>query len=159
MDHPDFTSEESFKVHTRWIETDFANTLLAAARAEPTPDASFYRTVMEIDGRRVTLGLPAELLSGLQPRVSGDGVVAVSKAEAAEDVGAVPSPIAGTLQSWRVTDGSEVRQGDVIAVMEAMKMEMQVAAPCTGRITLHALVGCYLNAGAALAHIKTITQV
>ena len=159
MDHPDFTSEESFKVHTRWIETDFANTLLAAARAEPTPDASFYRTVMEIDGRRVTLGLPAELLSGLQPRGSGDGVVAVSKAEAAEDVGAVPSPIAGTLQSWRVTDGSEVRQGDVIAVMEAMKMEMQVAAPCTGRITLHALVGCYLNAGAALAHIKTITQV
>ena len=159
MDHPDFISEESFKVHTRWIETDFANTLFATARTEPAPDASFYRTVVEIDGRRVTLGLPAELLSGLKPLGSGVSVVAVSSVEAAEDTGVVPSPIAGTLRSWSVTEGSEVRQGDVIAVMEAMKMEMQVTAHCTGRITLHAFAGDYLYAGAVLANIKVITPV
>ena len=159
LNHPDFISEESFKVHTRWIETDFVNTLLAAARTEPAPDVSLYRTVMEIDGRRVTLGLPAELLRGLQSLDSGASLVAASPAEAAEDTGAVPSPIAGTLQSWSVADGSEVHQGDVIAVMEAMKMEMQVTAHRTGHITLHALTGSYLCAGSALASIKVIMQV
>lgn len=159
MDHPDFISEESFKVHTRWIETDFANTLLAAARAEPAPDASLYRTVMEIDGRRVTLGLPGELLRGLHPLGSGASVAAASLVEAAKDASAVPSPIAGTLQSWSVTNGSEVHQGDVIAIMEAMKMEMQVTAHRTGHITFQALAGSYLCAGSALASIEVITQV
>ena len=159
LNHPDFISEKSFKVHTRWIETDFVNTLLAAARTDPAPDVSLYRTVMEIDGRRVTLGLPAELLRGLQSLDSGASLVAASPAEAAEDTGAVPSPIAGTLQSWSVADGSEVHQGDVIAVMEAMKMEMQVTAHRTGHITLHALTGSYLCAGSALASIKVIMQV
>ena len=159
MDHPDFISEESFKVHTRWIETDFANTLLATARTETAPDASFYRTVMEIDGRRVTLGLPVKLLRDLQSMGSGPSVVAVSLAEVAEDDSAVSSPIAGTLQSWSVADGSEVHQGDVIAVMEAMKMEMQVTAHLTGHITLQALAGSYLCAGAALASISVVAQV
>ena len=159
MDHPDFISEESFKVHTRWIETNFANTLLAAARAEPAPDASLYRTVMEIDGRRVTLGLPGELLRGLHPLGSGASVAAASLVEAAKDASAVPSPIAGTLQSWSVTNGSEVHQGDVIAIMEAMKMEMQVTAHRTGHITFQALAGSYLCAGSALASIEVITQV
>ena len=159
MEHPDFVSEEPFKVHTRWIETEFANTLAAAARAEPAPDASLYRTAMEIDGRRVTLGLPAELLRGLQSLGAGASVASTSQAEAPEDTGAVPSPIAGTLQSWKVADGSEVQQGDVIAVMEAMKMEMHVTAHRRGRITLQALAGSYQNAGAALACIEMIAQV
>ena len=64
------------------------------------------------------------------------------------------SPISGTLQSWRVADSSEVQQGDVIAVMEAMKMEMQVTAHRAGRITLQAQAGSYQNAGAALVNIS-----
>jgi acetyl-CoA/propionyl-CoA carboxylase biotin carboxyl carrier protein len=159
MEHPDFISEAPFKVHTRWIETDFANTLAAAARTEPAPDASLYRTAMEIDGRRVTLGLPVELLRGLQSLDAGASLAAASPAKVAEEANAVPSPIAGTLQSWKVADASEVQQGDVIAVMEAMKMEMQVTAHRTGRITLQALAGSYLCAGAVLASIEVITQV
>ena len=154
MDHPDFVSETPFKVHTRWIETDFANTLAAAARTEPAPDASLYRTAMEIDGRRVTLGLPMELLRGMQSLGAGASVAAPSPAQAAEEANAVPSPIAGTLQSWKVTEGSEVQQGDVIAVMEAMKMEMHVTAHRSGRITLQAQAGSYQNAGVALACIE-----
>jgi acetyl-CoA/propionyl-CoA carboxylase biotin carboxyl carrier protein len=141
-------------VHTRWIETDFANTLAAAARTEPAPDASLYRTAMEIDGRRVTLGLPMELLRGMQSMGAGASMAAASPVEAAEAANAVPSPIAGTLQSWKVTEGSEVQQGDLIAVMEAMKMEMHVTAHRSGRITLQALAGSYQNAGAALACIE-----
>ncbi|EER57967.1 Carbamoyl-phosphate synthase L chain ATP-binding, partial [Acidovorax delafieldii 2AN] len=61
MEHPDFRGDDGFKVHTRWIETDFSNTLAAAVRAEPQPDSSLLRTAIEIDGRRVTLGLPTQL--------------------------------------------------------------------------------------------------
>ena len=154
MDHPDFVSETPFKVHTRWIETDFANTLAAAARTESAPDASLYRTAMEIDGRRVTLGLPMELLRGMQSMGAGASLAAASPAQPAEEANAVPSPIAGTLQSWKVTEGSEVQQGDVIAVMEAMKMEMHVTAHRSGRITLQAQAGSYQNAGVALACIE-----
>ncbi|NMM11100.1 MAG: biotin/lipoyl-binding protein [Polaromonas sp.] len=154
MAHPDFVSEEPFKVHTRWIETNFANTVAAAARAEPVPDASLFRTAMEIDGRRVSLGLPAELLRGmLTPQSSADGAPA-GPAETTEDSDAVASPIAGTLQSWSVADGSEVNKGDVIAVMEAMKMELQVTAHRSGRITLQARAGSYQSAGASLASIE-----
>lgn len=154
MAHPDFVSEEPFKVHTRWIETDFANTLAAAARAEPAPDASLYRTAMEIDGRRVALGLPAELLRGLQSLGGGANMAAASPAAAAKDVGAVISPISGTLQSWTVADGSEVQQGDVVAVMDAMKMEMHVSAHRSGRITLNAPEGSYQILEAVLASIE-----
>ena len=67
MEQLDFTSADAFKVHTRWIETDFANTLAAAVRSEPpASDAALVRTAVEIDGRRMALGLPAELLRDLQ---------------------------------------------------------------------------------------------
>lgn len=151
MEHPDFRGDDGFKVHTRWIETDFSNTLAAAVRAEPQPDSSLLRTAIEIDGRRVTLGLPAQLLRGLQ---AGSGAVdAALPAETAQDAGAVASPIAGTLHAWKVADGDAVQEGDVIAVMEAMKMEMQVAAHCSGRITLAAEAGSAQAAGAVIARI------
>ncbi|HEY8905026.1 MAG TPA: biotin/lipoyl-containing protein, partial [Rhodoferax sp.] len=154
MEHPDFVCEEPFTVHTRWIETDFANTLAVAVRAEPVPDASLFRTAMEIDGRRVSLGLPAELLRGLQSLGGGAGVVAAQAAAATQDAGVVAAPIAGTLQSWTVVEGSEVKAGEVIAVMEAMKMEMQVTAHRAGRITLNAQAGSYQSAGVDLACIE-----
>lgn len=154
MAHPDFVSEESFKVHTRWIETSFANTVAAADRAEPETNSSLYRTAVEIDGRRVTLGLPAELLRGIQALGGGADAAPAAKIGTTEDSHAVLSPIAGTLQSWTVTDGSAVTQGDVIAVMEAMKMEMHVTAPRSGRITLKVPAGNYQCAGDSLATIQ-----
>ena len=156
MAHDDFIGTNGFKVHTRWIETDFANTLAAAARAEPVPDATLVRTAMEIDGRRVSLGLPAELLRGLQAAGSGQGAApaAPGAGSAAADPAAVASPIAGTLHAWKVEDGATVKEGDVIAVMEAMKMEMQVAAHRSGRITLKAPAGSYHAVGACLAQIE-----
>jgi acetyl-CoA/propionyl-CoA carboxylase biotin carboxyl carrier protein len=155
MEHPDFVSEEPFKVHTRWIETDFANTLAAAARTEPAPDASLYRTAVEIDGRRVTLGIPLELLRGMASvGAAGSGPDASPSAGPAKDAAAVASPIAGTLVSWKVADGSTVQLGEVIAVMEAMKMEMQVSAHCAGRITLQAQQGSYQLLDAVLARIE-----
>ena len=154
MVHPDFVSDDTFKVHTRWIETTFTNTVAAAARAEPEQDSSLYRTAIEIDGRRVTLGLPAELWRGMQALGNGASAAPAGQTEPAEEVNAVLSPIAGTLQSWTVTDGSAVTQGDVIAVMEAMKMEMHVTAHRSGHIQLNAPAGNYQCAGDCLALIQ-----
>jgi len=153
MAHADFTSDDAFKVHTRWIETDFANTLAAAVRTEPLADVALVRTAMEMDGRRVALGLPAALLRGLQSASAGGAVPAVQAAPEA-DPAVVAAPIAGTLQSWKVADGDTVAAGDTIASMEAMKMEMQVVAHRAGRITLKVASGVYVAAGAEIAEIR-----
>jgi acetyl-CoA/propionyl-CoA carboxylase biotin carboxyl carrier protein len=156
MDHPDFTEADPFKVHTRWIETDFANTLAAAVRSEPpTSDAALVRTAVEIDGRRMALGLPAELLRGLQSVAGGGGssTTGSAAATAEADPAAVAAPIAGTLQAWKVADGDTVAEGDTIATMEAMKMEMHVTAHRAGRIALKAEAGAYVAAGTAIAVI------
>ncbi|RIX78336.1 acetyl/propionyl/methylcrotonyl-CoA carboxylase subunit alpha [Acidovorax cavernicola] len=155
MSHPDFISEDAFKVHTRWIETDFANDESAGMRPDPLPDASLHRTAIEIDGRRMSLGLPAELLRGLASAggvAAGGAVAGVANAPAA-DAAAVAAPVSGTLQGWKVADGDEVTEGAVIAVMEAMKMEMQVVAHRAGRIAFAAAAGGYVAAGTAIARI------
>ena len=154
LNEADFIGDESggkgFKVHTRWIETEFAANLAAAARAEPLPDASLVRTAIEIDGRRVQLGLPASLLAGLAATQPGAAAVAVAEPV---DEQAVTAPAAGNLSAWKVADGAQVQAGELIAVMEAMKMEMQVHAHRAGTIRLLAQPGQLQAVGAVLAQI------
>jgi len=153
MEQADFTSAEVFKVHTRWIETDFANTLAAAVRSEPlVSDAALVRAAVEIDGRRVALGLPAELLRGWQS-MAGGAASPTAAAPVAADPAGVTAPIAGILQKWKVADGDSVTQGDTIATMEAMKMEMQVTAHRAGRISLKTEQGAHVAAGVTIAAI------
>ncbi|MFS8980503.1 biotin carboxylase N-terminal domain-containing protein [Cupriavidus necator] len=153
IDHADFLGANGFKVHTRWIESDFAEPLAAAARAEPQHDSSLLRTAIEIDGRRVVLGLPAQLLRGLADAPASDSPAAPAQATAT-DAADLPSPIAGTVQAWKVGEGDDVKEGELIAVMEAMKMEMQVHAHRDGRVTWQAPSGVFLAAGARLASIE-----
>ncbi|MFE8644399.1 acetyl/propionyl/methylcrotonyl-CoA carboxylase subunit alpha [Sphingomonas sp. NCPPB 2930] len=153
LDHPDFIGDDGFKVHTRWIETDFAAPLAAAARAEPEADTGLHRVPMEIDGRRVMVGLPVALLRGLQGAAGGGAGAAAIGAAPDQDPRTVYAPSAGNLHAWKVADGDTVAEGDLIAVMEAMKMEMQVLAHRSGRIALVAATGSYQAAGAALATI------
>jgi len=152
MAHPDFVSGDVFKVHTRWIETDFANGEAPALRPDPLPDAALLRTAIEVDGRRMALGLPAVLLSGLSSAAGGAVAAPAAQAPAA-DAAAVAAPVSGTVQGWKVADGDEVAEGAVIAVMEAMKMEMQVLAHRAGRIAFAVAAGGYVAAGTAIATI------
>jgi acetyl-CoA/propionyl-CoA carboxylase biotin carboxyl carrier protein len=156
LTQPDFVGGEGFKVHTRWIETDFAADLAASvaagARPEPSPGTALHRTAIEIDGRRMAIGLPAEFLRGLQA-APATGVQEAATSGAAVDPAALAAPIAGTVQSWKVEEGAEVAQGEVVAVMEAMKMEMQVCAHRAGRITRSAQAGAYVAAGTVIAQI------
>ncbi|MGJ9425713.1 acetyl/propionyl/methylcrotonyl-CoA carboxylase subunit alpha [Nesterenkonia halotolerans] len=157
---------EGFRVHTRWIETEFAAAFgegmqesehMAAALRHR--EQCMSRTTVEIDGRPVTLGLPGalvRLLSGGQTGRSGedtadDGAPAVS-GEPAE--GAVTTKLAGSLVRWSVEDGASVSAGEALAVVEAMKMESTVAAPISGTFSREDLQpGDALKAGQVLGRI------
>ena len=151
MAHPDFVNGEHMGVHTRWIETALMPQWDAQPETRPQPvQAGLQRVAIELDGRRVMLGLPVSLLSGL----SAPAAAAVVPQQDAADANTVTAASAGTLTAWKVTDGADVQAGELIAVMEAMKMEMQVNAPRAGRIRLVADAGSYQAAGAVLARIE-----
>lgn len=154
MESRDFTGEDGFGVHTRWIETDFADMLTPAARPEPLFEASLIRAHVEIDGRRHELAIPTVLLSGLRGLAGGsDGGTGSSSAKA-EDASSITAPISGTLQAFKVEDGATVEAGALVAVMEAMKMETQVTALRAGRVKLVAGIGAYVQAGAEIARFE-----
>ncbi|WP_426231603.1 acetyl/propionyl/methylcrotonyl-CoA carboxylase subunit alpha [Pararhizobium sp. DWP3-4] len=152
MEAADFIGEDGFKVHTRWIETDFADTLTAEARPDPGADTSLIRTHVEIDGKRHALGIPASLLAGLGGLKAQDSDPA--KTADVEDASTVVAPISGTLQAWKCADGDTVKEGDLIAVMEAMKMETQILSTRSGVLRIKAAEGAYVNAGSALARVE-----
>ena len=116
-------------------------------------EVPLVRTALEIDGRRLALGLPAELLRGFQAGPS-NATEAPARPSSQADPDVVAAPITGTLQAWSVANGDLVAQGAAIAVMEAMKMEMQVSAPRAGRITFDVQPGAYVVAGTPLASIR-----
>lgn len=152
MEAADFIGDDGFKVHTRWIETDFADRLAADARPDPGADTSLIRTHVEIDGKRHALGIPAALLAGLGGLNAPTGDA--GSGETAEDSSTVTAPISGTLQAWKSADGDTVKEGDLLAVMEAMKMETQILSARSGKLVIKAAEGAYVNAGAALGRIE-----
>jgi acetyl-CoA/propionyl-CoA carboxylase, biotin carboxylase, biotin carboxyl carrier protein len=152
LEADDFTNPDGLKVHTRWIETEFAATLEAMERPTPVEDASLIRTYLEIDGKRVSVGLPAVLLAGLS--TSGGVAAPASPSASAPDSG-ITAPVAGTVQSLKVEDGDQVAEGALLAVLEAMKMETQVVATQAGKVKLHAKQGDYVQAGEILITFET----
>lgn len=147
IDDPAFATA-TFAVHTQWIETTLLPALESQARPAVAPTSGLQRFSVEIDGRRVVLGLPAELLAGIG-RPAGEVAAPVSATDPAEL--RVPAP--GTLVRWLVDDGAAVAEGDPVAVLDAMKMETTVAAHRAGTLTRGADTGTVLSADALLATI------
>ncbi|MBP3977242.1 biotin carboxylase N-terminal domain-containing protein [Microbacterium sp. BLY] len=147
IDDPAFATA-TFAVHTQWIETVLLPALETQPRPAVAPAAGLQRFPVEIDGRRVMLGLPAELLAGIG-RSTGDVAAPVPSADPSEL--RVPAP--GTLVRWLVDDGATVAEGDPVAVLDAMKMETTVTAHRAGTLTPRADTGTILSADALLATI------
>lgn len=146
VEEKDFTGEDGFNVFTNWIETEFRG-VEPSARIDPV-DGGLVRSFIEIDGKRHDIGLPVALFSGLNTPQKPASTVP----QAAE--GTVTAPIPGTFQQWLVEDGATVAEGEIIAIIEAMKMETRIAAPRSGKISLCAEAGKSVSLGAALAIIE-----
>jgi acetyl-CoA/propionyl-CoA carboxylase, biotin carboxylase, biotin carboxyl carrier protein len=150
---------EPFKIHNRWIETEFDNTIpmfTGGTDADVTA-ADREHVVVEVGGKRLEVVLPAGLgttgaagpAAGSAPRRRGG-----SKAVAAASGNALTSPMQGTIVKVAVADGDTVAAGDLIVVLEAMKMEQPLTAHKAGTITgLSSSVGDVVSSGAVLCEI------
>jgi acetyl-CoA/propionyl-CoA carboxylase biotin carboxyl carrier protein len=161
--NPDFAPAEGpFKIHTRWIETEFVNDLPAWSQdGTPAPEdaGERQRVVVEVGGKRLEVVLPASLGS------LGTGTVAKAGkskkrlrsggAAAAATGDSLTSPMQGTIVKVAVANGDVVVEGDLIVVLEAMKMEQPLTAHRSGTITgLGAAAGETIAAGAVIATIE-----
>lgn len=153
---PAFTAENgSFDVYTKWIEEAWDNQLTPhddSTDAEAgAPEASQVHTV-EIDGRRIEVALPATFgITGARKRKKRKG----AGAKAAVSGDAVTAPMQGTVIKVNVEEGQEVEEGDIVLVLEAMKMENPVKAHKSGTVTgLAVEAGSSTTKGAQLLEIK-----
>ena len=156
LEHPDFVDD--FAVHTTWIEQDFANDFEhSQIYADHSAEQPLTRFGIELDGKRVELGIPAQLLSQVAtatPHTDGTRERGDTSADIAESDNTVTSPYAGTFVTWKVTDGEKVHKGQTIAVIEAMKMESNIVAPVAGTVECELLsAGDEITAGATVARI------
>ena len=156
VDDPAFAQE--FTVHTRWIETEWNNTVAPFVGAvEAEEEAPRQSVVVEVGGRRLEVSLPGDL--GL-----GGGAAPPTRATARKRHGkgapqasgdAVTAPMQGTVIKVAVSDGDTVSVGDLVVVLEAMKMENPVTAHKAGTITSLAVEpGSPVGQGTVLCEIK-----
>ncbi|MER7169367.1 biotin carboxylase N-terminal domain-containing protein [Micromonospora sp. NPDC000207] len=159
---PAFTAEP-FAVHTRWIETEFDNTIdpydVVGGVAESP--AGRETVVVEVAGKRLEVTLPAGLGAG----TTGSAPAATparrstrrgggSGSGGPADGNALTAPMQGTIVKIAAANGDVVAEGDLVVVLEAMKMEQPMYAHRAGTVAgLAAEVGAVITAGAAICTI------
>lgn len=166
---PAFIGDENgFAVHTRWIETEWNNTVEPFTASEPLDEDDArprQKVVVEVDGRRLEVSLPGDLAltDGSAGSAGQAGVIRKkpkprkrgSHAGATTSGDAVTAPMQGTVVKVAVEEGQEVSTGDLVVVLEAMKMENPVTAHKDGTITgLAVEAGAAITQGTVLAEIK-----
>nr|WP_155073746.1 biotin carboxylase N-terminal domain-containing protein [Streptomyces taklimakanensis] len=156
--HPD----APFTVHTRWIETEFVNTLppfTTPGTGTEDDEPGRETVVVEVGGKRLEVSLPASLGMTLARTAAAGGARpkrrAAKKSGPAASGDTLTSPMQGTIVKIAVEEGQQVTEGDLIVVLEAMKMEQPINAHRSGTVKdLNATVGTGISAGAAICDIK-----
>ena len=162
LDDPAFAPTEGgeFKVHTRWIETEFNNTIpmYSGAPGSVGSDEDERTTVVvEVNGKRMEVSLP-DLGGGTKPAAKPASKTRKSRSARGAAKGGgdeLTSPMQGTIVKVAASDGDTVAEGDLILVLEAMKMEQPITAHKAGKVSgLSAKAGDTVTSGAVLATIK-----
>ena len=164
---PAFIGDENgFTVHTRWIETEWNNTVepfTGGGAVDEEEAQPRQKVIVEVGGRRVEVSLPSDLTLGNGSGPAESGVIRKkpkarkrgAHAGAAASGDAVTAPMQGTVVKVAVEEGQTVATGDLVVVLEAMKMENPVTAHKDGVITgLAAEAGSAITQGTVLCEIK-----
>ena len=163
VSNPAFIGDgEKFDVYTKWIENEWDNVIEPYTGGEPIEDDETPRqkVVVEVGGRRVEVSLPGDLALGgggsngavhrkpkARTRKKGGGAAASGDS--------VTAPMQGTVVKVAVAEGDTVEEGDLVVVLEAMKMENPVTAHKAGTVTgLSAEAGAAVTQGTVLLEIK-----
>jgi acetyl-CoA/propionyl-CoA carboxylase biotin carboxyl carrier protein len=157
---PAFTSPHTLAIHTRWIETEFS-TVLPPQETAPTADAPERETItVEVGGKRLEVVVPRRTAPASAAPAPADRPRRANRKTAAGNVGngssgaALISPMQGTIIKVPVDDGACVQAGDVVVVLEAMKMEQSLTAHKDGTITgLTLTIGQTVTAGETICTI------
>ncbi len=152
---------EPLRVHTRWIETEFDAPMSVQETAEVAGPADRERLTVEVGGKRLEVVLPANLaVAGRTGTASGGAERArgsrrgTRRSAPAGGGKTLVSPMQGTIITIAVSEGQHVSAGDVIVVLEAMKMEQPLTAHKDGTVTgLAVEVGQTVSAGASICEI------
>ena len=158
---PAFTTAP-FSIYTRWIETEFVNDIepWSGSLTDAVTESPRQTMVVEVDGKRIEVSLPARLaaasahgtasLGAAPKRREGTGALVTATGDS------VKAPMQATIVKLAVAEGDAVIRGDLILVLEAMKMEQPITAHKDGVIAnLLAAVGSTVSSGAVLLDIRS----
>ncbi|MCU1550245.1 MAG: ATP-grasp protein [Glaciihabitans sp.] len=155
---PAFTSSP-FTIYTRWIETEFVNDIepwSGELEHDSSGSAPRHKVVVEVEGKRVAVSLPSRLLpasgnlaNAPAPKRRNGGAVSTVTGDA------VKAPMQATVVKLAVAEGDRVVKGDLVLVLEAMKMEQPITAHKDGVVTgISAAVGTTVSSGHLLLTIS-----
>ncbi|MCM3506231.1 ATP-grasp domain-containing protein [Curtobacterium sp. ODYSSEY 48 V2] len=156
--------ETPFSVYTQWIETDFQNDIPAWSGSPeelPAP-AARESVVVEVQGKRIEVTMPSIVGGGAAGaagrRPAGPSAPPKRRSSGVKgglvSSGSVTSPMQATVVKLAVAEGDTVVKGDLLVVLEAMKMEQPVQAPRDGVVTgLNAPVGQTISSGHVLLEL------
>jgi acetyl-CoA/propionyl-CoA carboxylase biotin carboxyl carrier protein len=139
-------NSEPFAVFTGWIESEFNNTIAPYEHGgERSHENILERFVVEVDGHRLEVGILND-----RPKRRRSNTARTFKNQG----NALSSPMQGTVVKIAVANGDHVDEGDLIAVLEAMKMEQPLLAHKSGTISeLIIAVGTNVVSGAKICEI------
>ncbi len=150
-----------FRVHTRWIETEFGGSIepYSGPPAGQDEAAPRERITVEVAGKRLEVVLPAGLgaaapapAGAARPR-RGRRAAGGAAGQASGDE--LASPMQGTITKIVVADGDHVSAGDTVVVLEAMKMEQPLTAHKDGTVTgLAVQIGQTVPAGGVICQLR-----
>ncbi|OEV03657.1 acetyl/propionyl/methylcrotonyl-CoA carboxylase subunit alpha [Streptomyces oceani] len=154
---------DPFTVHTRWIETEFVNSIppfaAPGAEEEAGEDGAREVVVVEVGGKRLEVSLPSTLGVASAPAANSGSKKPKRKSNrkggSAVSGDALASPMQGTIVKIAAAEGQQVEEGELVVVLEAMKMEQPINAHRAGTVKgLTAEVGASLSAGSVICEIK-----
>ena len=153
-----------FGIYTRWIETEWNNDIEAwnGIHEEGAPAGERNNVVVEVDGKRIEVSLPKRLLAGGASNAAAvhSGAAPKRKSHGAASGGAasgnaIKAPMQSTVVKIAVAVGDTVAEGDLVVVLEAMKMEQPMSAHKGGVVkSISAEVGVTVPAGTVLLELE-----